>query len=72
MTHRGVVSTFIKKVATGGYFIYNIKNSFLKMLSGGHGGDSESNQIYPWDRLFSTLRTFFLMKVQFMIRIKML
>ena len=24
------------------------------MLSGGNGGDSESNQIYPWDRLFST------------------
>ena len=59
MTHRGVVSTFIKKVATGGYFIYNIKNSFLKMLIGGHGGDSESNKIYPWDRMFLTLRTFF-------------
>ena len=24
-----------------------------------NGGDRESNRIYPWDRLFSTLRTFF-------------
>ena len=24
------------------------------MLSGGRGGDSESNQIHPWDRLFSS------------------